>query len=108
MKGLISMSIFNFKLRKHKEPLQIIQEVKKPNIEIRIESENDTPVFENEDIAIKEGAQILLDNKNVDSLEEGIITFATMFRGLKYKETETSEDGKTTIVLRETAYQKTL
>jgi len=52
---------------------------------IEIVIENNNNLFENETEMIKNGTSILLENKKVDSLEEGIIVFATMFRGLKYK-----------------------
>ena len=98
-----------FSLWKNKKELHIVQEKEiKPNIEIKIESESDTPLFENEEESIREGAQSLLENKRVDSLEEGIIFFATVIRGLAYKETKKTEDGKTIIILKEKVYEKTL
>ena len=56
------------------------------SIEIIIENYNN--LFENEHEIIKKGALTLLENGTVDNFEEGIITFATMIRGLKYKKTQ--------------------
>lgn len=67
------------------------------NIEIIIENYNN--LFENEHEIIKNGALVFLENGNVDNLEEGIIVFATMIRGLKYKKTQKEENGKTRIIL---------
>jgi len=67
------------------------------NIEIIIENYNN--LFENEHEIIKNGALVLLENGSVDNLEEGIIVFATIIRGLKYKKTQKEENGKTKIVL---------
>lgn len=67
------------------------------NIEIIIE--NDNNLFENEIEIIKNGALGLLENGYVDNLEEGIIVFATMIRGLKYKEKQKEENGKIKIIL---------
>ncbi|MBQ3021563.1 MAG: hypothetical protein IJD92_05015 [Bacilli bacterium] len=69
------------------------------NIELIIENYNN--LFENEPEIIKNGALVLLENGNVNNLEEGIIVFATMIRGLKYKKTQKEENGKTRIILRD-------
>lgn len=38
-----------------------------------------------------------------ESIEDAIITYATMFRGLKFSNVQKTEEGKTVVVLRETA-----
>lgn len=69
------------------------------NIEIVIENHND--VFGDEQEKIKEGARILLENGGAENIEDGIITFATMFRGLKYKGIEKDENGNVKITLKD-------
>ena len=69
------------------------------NIEIVIEHHNDC--FENEEEIIREGAQTLLENGNVENFEDGIIVFATIIRGLKYKKTEKDENGHVKIILKD-------
>lgn len=103
------MTLINW-LRKAKEELLktniVINETKEEIIkinesDIQIVIEDYKNLFENEIEIIKNGALILLENGDVDNLEEGIIVFATMFRGLKYKNTEKEENGKTKIILRD-------
>lgn len=91
-------------LKSKKEKLKSLQkyEVKEPieepiteqpnNIKIVIENHH-KEIFENEEEIILKGAQMFLEDKRVASLEEGIITFATIIRGLKYKTTTTDENG---------------
>lgn len=74
------------------------------NVEIIIENYNN--LFENEHEIIKKEALTLLENGNVDSIEEGIIVFATMIRGLKHKKTEKEENGKVKIILRDIELEK--
>lgn len=66
------------------------------NIEIIIENYNN--LFEDEYEIIKNGSLELLKNGYVKNFEEGIIIFATMFRGLKYKR-QIEENGKIKIIL---------
>ena len=96
-----------FKFKKSKEVLQIVEE-KTPEIEIIIDTEGEKPIFEQEDEQIKIGAKIVLENNRAENMEDAIITFACMFRGLTYKGTEHTEDGRTIITFKDTAYQKTL
>lgn len=76
------------------------------NIEIIIE--NNSNIFENETEIIMQNAQILLENKLVKTLEEGIIVFAVMFRGLKKGKIQKDDTGKTIITLIDTADKNTL
>lgn len=76
------------------------------NMEIIIENYNN--LFENEYEIIRNGALVLLENGNVANLEEGIIVFATMIRGLKYKKTEKEEDGNVKIILLDIEPEKSI
>lgn len=69
------------------------------NIEIVIENNNG--LFENEQEIIRKGAQTFLENGAVDNIEDGIIVFATMIRGLKYKTIEKDENGNIKIILKD-------
>ena len=69
------------------------------NIEIVIE--NHSHLFPNEIDTIKQSAKLWLEAGSVDSIEEGIISFAVIIRGLSYMRTEECENGKKTIVFRE-------
>lgn len=101
--------MFNlFRNKDHLPEQTPIVEEKRTNIEIVIESESETPLFENESEQILLGAQTLLETKVADNIEDAIITFAAMFRGLKYQETKKAEDGKTIIVLKDPVFQKRL
>lgn len=100
------MSLIDFLKGKKKQLLDAndkitpnIEEQKEPNIEIIIE--NATNQFENELEIIRNGAKELLENGNVDSLEEGIIVFATLIRGLRYRRTEKDEEGNIFIILKD-------
>lgn len=67
------------------------------NFEIIIE--NNHNLYDNEQEIIKKGAHDFLENGNINSFEEGIITFAIMIRGLRYKKTEKDENGHIKIIL---------
>lgn len=93
------MTLFNFN-KKKEPPLQKdvpLQESSSPKIDIIIESSNN--LYENEQEMILAGARVLLENRRVDNFEDGIITFATMFRGLRYKGIEKDDDGSVKILL---------
>lgn len=85
-------------LQESVEEEPIVETPKIPEIVI----ENHHSIFDNEEESEEEiilkGAQITLEEKRVDSLEEGIKVFATIFRGLKYRRTETDENGNTKII----------
>ena len=70
------------------------------NIEIKIEGE--IKLFENEEEIIIQGARELLQQGRAVNMQEAVITFAVMFRGLKYKGTQITDNGKQIIVLGET------
>ena len=55
-------------------------------LNIQIQIEGDTGYFKDEKEQIIAGAKSLLETKAADNMEDAIITFATMFRGLKFKE----------------------
>jgi len=98
------MNLLNFLKSKRKKLLEVNDKVKgnnelTNNIEIIIEDNNN--LFENEIEIIKQGAISLLENGNVDTIEEGIKIFATMFRGLTYKNTEKDENGNIKIILKD-------
>lgn len=96
-----------FRFKKDKQVLQVVKQ-EEPKIDIQILSESEIPVFENEEETIRQGAQVFLENERARDLEEAIILFATMIRGLKYKRTEQTEEGNKKVILEETAYQKVL
>lgn len=72
------------------------------NSEIQIDIQGDICLFKDEKEKIDEGAKQLLESGGAENMEDAIITFAIMFRGLKFVESKI-EDGKKVIVLRETA-----
>jgi len=76
------------------------------NIEIIIENYNN--MFGNEHEIIKNGAITLLESAYVDNIEEGIIVFATMIRGLKYNRTEKDNTGRVKIILQDIKLEKTM
>lgn len=71
--------------------------------DIQIDIKGDIGLFEDEKEKIIEGAKTLLQMGKADNMEDAIITFAVMFRGLKFCEVQKSEDGKTIVVLKEIA-----
>jgi len=80
----------------------------KTNDNIEIIIENCQNLFENEHKIIKDGAYVILENGYVKNYEEAIIIFATMIRGLNFKEIQKEEDGKTKIILSDINLEKTL
>jgi len=82
------------------------EKTKIDNIEIIIE--NDCNLFENEKEIIIENALLLLENGVVKTIEEGVIIFAVMFRGLRHKKVDKDEYGKTIITLLDESNKKTL
>ena len=68
---------------------------------IEIEIQGDVNLFIDEKEKILEGANKLLELGRAENIEEAIITFATIFRGLKFMESK-NVDGKRVIILRET------
>lgn len=69
--------------------------------------ENHHSLFTGEEEIITKGAQMMLDEKRVDNLEEGIIVFATLIRGLKYKRTDIDEEGNKKIILADITLEDT-
>lgn len=100
---VICLNLINF-LKQKRDKLKNLQryETKKcdteknDNTQIRIENHNE--LFENEEETIIKGAQVFLEQGHVETLEDGIITFATLIRGLKYKTTTKDEDGNQIII----------
>jgi hypothetical protein len=73
--------------------------------QVKIQIEGNIDLFKDEKEKIILGAKQLLEMGKADDKVDAIITFATMFRGLRFKETKRSEDGTVIVVLRETAQQ---
>lgn len=101
---LEKLKIFKEQLKSSKEIDKKINEININNIEIIIEKNNN--LFENEIEIIRTGALELVQNKNAESIEEGIIVFATMFRGLSYDKTEKDENGNIKIILKDIEIKK--
>ena len=78
---------------------------KTDNIHIRIQIDGDTGLFKDEKQKIIEGAKQLLELGKCNDMVDAIITFATMFRGLKFREVKKTEEGEIVIVLKETAQE---
>lgn len=76
-----------------------VEEVKEPKIEVVIEDA--TNIFKNEEEILLKSGKEFLENGLVDSLEDGIITCATMLRGLRYRRTEKDDDGNTKIIFKD-------
>lgn len=97
------MNLINLLKKKKDELLEANQKLEEvpqePSIEIVIENHHSE--FSNEEEIIKKGARDLLATKAVESLEEGIIVFASIFRGLRYKETIKDDDGNIKIYLKD-------
>jgi len=83
------------------EPTTSIDENKRSQ-EIQIQIEGDVGLFKDEKEKIIEGAKQLLEIGRAENMEDAIITVAVMLRGLKFKETKRTEEGKTVVVLMET------
>lgn len=71
--------------------------------DIQIQIEGNIHLFKDEKEKIIEGAKQLLELGKADNMEDAIVTFAVMFRGLKFSEVKKTEEGTTVVVLRETA-----
>ena len=97
-----SMGIINFKIRNTDNLDKKIKLEK--NINIIIEDNNN--LLKDEDKIIMNAAKELFDLKQVESVEEGIIVAATMFRGLKYKKTEELDNNINIIFLDQASKQK--
>ena len=74
--------------------------------DVQIHIEGDVQLFKDEKEKIIEGAKQLLEIGKADNIEDAIITYAMMFRGLTFEKTEKNENGKKTVVLRETAQRE--
>lgn len=92
------------KSKKNKlQELQEKEETKETNDtindeEVEIVIENHNSLFAGEDEILRIGAKELVKAKRADNYVEGIIVFGVMIRGLKYRRTETTEEGKTKII----------
>ena len=82
-------------------------EPKEERYDIQIQIEGDINLFKDEKEKIIEGAKKLLQMGKADNMEDAIITFAVMFRGLKFSKIKKTEEGTTVVVLRETARDTT-
>lgn len=88
------------KIKVTQEPTTSIDE-NKTTQEIQIQIEGDVGLFKDEKEKIIEGAKQLLEIGRAENMEDAIITVAVMLRGLKFKETKKTQDGKTVVVLKE-------
>ena len=95
----LSDFINKFKKSNKKEVTEEIEQ--KPTIRIQIDG--DINLFKDEKQKIVTGAKQLLEIGQCENMEDAIITYATMFRGLRFKEIKENEDGERIIVLKETA-----
>ena len=75
------------------------------NTIIHIQIDGDIGLFKDEKQKIIEGAKQLLELGKCNDMVDAIITFATMFRGLKFREVKKTEEGEIVIVLKETAQE---
>ena len=75
------------------------------NNKIHIQIDGDIGLFKDEKQKIIEGAKQLLELGKCNDMVDAIITFATMFRGLKFREVKKTEEGEIVIVLKETAQE---
>ena len=83
-----------------------VSTVNNEDSEIEIDIEGDIQLFKDEKEKIIQGAKELLEIGKADDIEDAIITYAMMFRGLGFERTEKNENGKKTVVLRETAQRE--
>ena len=74
------------------------------NKDIHIQIDEDTGLFKDEKQKIIDGAKQLLELGKCDDMVDAIITFATMFRGLKFREVKKTEEGAIVIVLKDSAH----
>lgn len=75
----------------HESDKNSIPEVDTQGFQIQIEG--DIELFEDEKEKIIQGAKQLLELGRAEDMEDAIITFATMFRGLKFHGTKNKENG---------------
>ena len=83
-------------------------EPKEERYDIQIQIEGDINLFIDEKEKIIEGAKQLLQMGKADNMEEAIINFAVMFRGLKFSKIKKTDEGTTVVVLKETAQDTTV
>lgn len=100
------MNLLGYLKETRKQLTPIVEKPKEPTIEIVIE--NDTDFYENEKEVILNGGKGFFEHGNAASLEEGIITFATMIRGLKYQRTEKDDQGNIKVILKNMAIDYSL
>lgn len=74
--------------------------------QIEIEIQEDSGIFKNEKDKIMQGARELLKIGKADNMEDAIVTFAVMFRGLKFSEVKKTKEGTTVVVLRDTVKER--
>ena len=91
-----------FKRIKETQKTNTLIHENKTSQEILVQIEGDVGLFKDEKEKIIEGAKQLLEIKKAENMEDAIITAAVMLRGLKFKETKRTEDGRIVVVLRET------
>ena len=84
-----------------------LEEINNNNIinNIQIQIDGDTGLFKDEKQQIVAGAKQLLEMGKCDDMVDAIITFATMFRGLKFLEIKKLKNGEIVVVLQETAQE---
>lgn len=108
---MIKVNLLDFLKRKKQKLLEVkgqeSTKSKENEVNIGIIILNHNEEFANEEELIMQNAKALLENGFADSLQDGIISSATMFRGLKYKGIE-EENGIIKIILEDTAVKKTL
>ena len=95
----IKKQLLNLKMKQQDLQESVVEEsvIEQPKIP-EIVIENNRGLFENEEEIILKGAQMILDEKRADNLEEAIIVFATMFRGLRYRRRVEDENGNKKII----------
>ena len=101
--GKIGDFIKRIKVEKNKD---IVNTLNNGVSDVEIDIEGDLQLFKDEKEKIIQGAKELLEIGKADDIEDAIITYAMMFRGLGFERTEKSENGKKTVVLRETAQRE--
>lgn len=75
--------------------------IEKKNKKIHIQIDGDTGLFKDEKEQIINGAKSLLEMGRCDDMVDAIITFATMFRGLRFQETKENAEGEVVVVLKD-------
>lgn len=92
---------FFFRTKENKEDIKSNNNCNNSS-EIQIDIQGDIGLFKDEKEKINEGAKQLLELGRAENMEDAIITFSVMFRGLKFVESKI-ESGKKVIVLKETS-----